>query len=197
MNIIVPLLKDAQIKKEADLFRGQYWGDNIPVDIEKIIEILKIDIVPISGFSALGADALISSDWQSIYVDSGKYMDEKRQKRLRFSFAHEIGHYILHKNIYVRFGICTIKDFYRVVAQIPEKQYGYLEVQANKFASHLLIPREQLNSYKEKLLKEKSDLAGIDFRNIDWETMSGYLANPISDIFDVSQEAAEIALKSI
>ncbi|CAN5399847.1 hypothetical protein BH11PLA2_BH11PLA2_50940 [soil metagenome] len=54
--------------------------------------------------------------------------------RRRFSVAHEIGHYILHRRIMGR---------YRADAKIGDADTtDAMEVEANRFAAELLIPRE-------------------------------------------------------
>jgi len=139
------------------------------------------------------SDALITSNWDSIYVDYDKYSDERYSNRLRFSFAHEIGHFILHRDIYKNFGIKNLKDFYRFIEEFPSDQYGYLESQANKFANHLLIPRERLSEEKARELNIKKDF----LKKIDNKIINTYLAVPIAKIFGVSENAAEIALNDI
>jgi len=196
-NISVPFRDKNYIKNKADLFRQQFWDDSIPVNIEKIIDVkLEINIVPTPMMMTLcDTDALIASDWQSIYVDENKYMDDRYQNRLRFSLAHEIGHFILHKNIYSGFNIKEIRDIYKLYEEIPEKQYEYLETQANKFANYLLVPRERLIIERDKVLKKYN--GAINFKKQDVNTLNSYLANPISCIFGVSTDVIEIALNDI
>jgi Zn-dependent peptidase ImmA (M78 family) len=164
-NINVPFLGKNYIKKKADLFRRQFWDNSIPINIEKIIEFkLKIDIVPTPMMmDRCGADALIASNWQILYIDLEKYMDDN-QNRLRFSLGHEIGHFILHKNIYSSFNIQTVNDFYKFFEEIPKEQYGYLETQANNFANYLLVPRERLVLEKKKIFKENKELIELEIR---------------------------------
>jgi Zn-dependent peptidase ImmA (M78 family) len=139
-------------------------------------------------------DALIISDWNSIYVDYDKYLDNRYKNRLRFSFAHEIGHFILHKNIYNGFRIKNLTNFYKLIKQISQEQYGYFETQANKFANHLLVPRNKLILEKEKTI-EKNKQYGL--KEMDIKTLNLYLAIPISKIFGVSEKVIEIALSDI
>ncbi len=142
-SIKAPYIGNEEIKKKADSFRQRLWDDSIPVDIETIIDIrLKIDVIPSLNLrQRCDSDALISSDWKSIYVDQNEYLDDRYQNRLRFSFAHEIGHFILHKDIHSNFKIASPEDFYRFIEKIPKEQYGFFETQANKFAGYLLVPR--------------------------------------------------------
>ena len=50
-NVVVPYLKNIEIEKRAELFRDKLWSNNLPVDIEYIIDIkLKINVIPVPGF---------------------------------------------------------------------------------------------------------------------------------------------------
>ena len=94
----MPYLDNFSIEKKAEMFRNKFWNNTIPVDIENIIDVkLKIFVVPVPEFlNLVSIDALITSDWKSIYVDRDEYLDERRHNRLRFSLSHEIGHLVLH-----------------------------------------------------------------------------------------------------
>lgn len=198
-NIVIPFLDNATIKNKADVFRSKFWNGSLPIDIERIIDLkLRIDIITVSRLhDYCDTDALISSDWNSIYVDSNKFLDERYQNRLRFSFAHEIGHFVLHKDIYKNFKIKNEKDFYRLIKEIPQSQYGYLETQANKFANYLLIPREKLIKEKKKIENTIEFKKIIKFGKVDQKTINSYISIPLSKIFAVSEDAVEIALNDI
>jgi len=196
-KVSIPFLENPSIKKSADLFRNKYWDDAIPVNIERIIDVkMKIYVIPSPGLHNLcDIDALICSDWKSIIVDHNKYFDGRYQNRLRFSYAHEIGHFILHKEIHKSFKIKSTKDFQKFIKEIPQIQYGYLETQANKFASFLLIPRERLVIEKEKEIKKNKQISNlISSGKLNKKTVNSYLAIPLSKIFGVSEDAMEIAL---
>ena len=190
-DIKIPFVDKEKIKRKADLFREKFWDNSIPVDIEKIIDLkLEIDIIPLPDLG----DAFISSDWKSIYVDRNKYLNGI-QNRLRFSLAHEIGHFILHKEIYSSFKINSFEDFYCFVDEIPNNQYHYLEIQANKFAGLLLVPRDKLMIEKKKELNNFEAASGVSIDSIkDQSLLYSYLAEPISKTFGVSSEVIEIAL---
>jgi hypothetical protein len=195
-EIRVPYINKTAIKQRADDFRKKYWNDTIPVDIEKIIEVeLGINIIPIPELKSLcDIDALISSDWRSIYVDKDCYADERYLNRLRYSLAHEIGHYVLHEDVYNSFGISDFEDFYRFIDNFPADQYGYLETQAHKFAGFLLVPREKVSPIKNEVLKRLNASQEIDFGSIDAELLNNYIAGPIAKSFGVSAEAMGIIL---
>ena len=182
------------------MFRKKFWNNSIPIDIEKIIDItLKLDIVPLPGLTRLcDADALITSNWKFIYVDKEKYLDERYDNRLRFSFAHEIGHFILHKEVYENLNIKSFEDFYKAINQIPQEQYGYIETQANKFANYFLIPRNKLFLERDKIIEgNKTIVQMIKSEKLDNKTIDSYIAISLSKIFYVSESAMEIALNDI
>jgi hypothetical protein len=186
-----PFISESAIVKHVIDFRQKYECGDVPVQIEAIIEQkLDIEIIPIPQLMKMCAvDAIITSDWKKILVDEEKYMDERYENRLRFSLAHEIGHFLLHKDLYATFGISSFSDFYTFRDKIDGQQYGFIEYHANCFASHLLIPTERLREEKEKLLAGKQIPAGIDE-----QMLNGAIAQPLSEVFGVSAEATERAL---
>jgi Zn-dependent peptidase ImmA (M78 family) len=117
-------------------------------------------------------------------------MDDKYQNRLRFSLAHEIGHLVLHKNIYKEFRISTYSDFYTFIEDVPRLEYGHLETQANKFAGYALMPRKMLEKERNKLLS----VLPSDIRNLSLDVINPYLLTPLSCVFGVSEQSIEIAL---
>ena len=69
-----------------------------------------------------------------------------KQNRLRFSVAHEGGHYILHREIAASLSFKSFDDFTRWTRPRGGQKYS-LEQAANEFAGRLLVlvPRlEQL-----------------------------------------------------
>ena len=102
MSLITPKrLRAETIRENAEEFRNKYVNppELIPVPIEEIIEFkLNIDIIPIFGLKQLiDIEGFITSDLKSIYIDNHAYNDDRFLKRVRFTFAHEIGHLILHR----------------------------------------------------------------------------------------------------
>lgn len=188
-----PLILNKEIKRCADEFRKKHWGDIIPVNIEFIIENkIGIDIIPIPGLKdQCNTDAFISSDWQSVYVDNDKYLEDSYYNRLRFSIAHEIGHSVLHKELYESLRIESFEDFRKFIGEAPGIQYSYIETQANKFANYFLVPRNILAVKREIIISQYAEI-----RSIDEAQINSYIATPLSKEFGVSPEAMEIALNS-
>ncbi len=194
-NITVPFIGNHQIKKKADQFRVKFWGEEIPVGIEDIIEIeLKIKIIPIPNLQNFcGIDAQITSDFSAIYADQKSY--ENNTNRFRFSLAHELGHFVLHENFYKDLKIINLNDVFSFVNEINFREYSNLETQANKFSNYFLLPREKLFKIRKQVLNEVSKQH--DISKIDEKTLNSYLAGYISSRFSVSQGAIEIALNDL
>ena len=196
-DVRIPFLSNEKIKEEADLFRKKIWNNCIPIDIEQIIDLkLRLNIIPIPNFlKECNIDTLISSDFKSISVDKNEYEDERLHTRLRFSLAHEIGHFILHKKIYNNFNIKHQSDYYKLYEFLSPKQYSYLEVQASKFANYFLVPRGKLLEERKKQIEKKGNPDW--FRSIDIKTLNSYIAIPLSKIFKVSEDVITIALSDL
>lgn len=194
-NITVPFIGNSYIKNKADEFRLKFWGKDIPVEIEEIVEIkLKIKIIPIPDLmSQCGVDAQITSDFTAIYVDQKNY--ENDTNRFRFSLAHEIGHYVLHEKFYKGLKISNFADVIAFMDEIDAEEYSHLEVQANKFGNYLLLPRKELSIIRNTVLEEIRKKHNI--KNIDEKTLNSYLAGYISPRFMVSSGAIEIALNDL
>ncbi|MDO8786348.1 MAG: ImmA/IrrE family metallo-endopeptidase [Syntrophales bacterium] len=142
--------------KIANDVRDMYWPEGIlPVDTEKIIEFrLKLDIEPKHDlFSTVDMDAYLKMDLTGIVVDYDSYMNERFATRMRFSFAHELGHFFLHKDVFSKFDLVSIEDWKCFILNVPENEYRNFEWQANEFAGRLLVPRAELKIEIGKVLE--------------------------------------------
>ncbi len=86
---------------------------------------------------------------------------DNRINRYRFSLAHELGHRVLHREILAEIEFETAAAWKECVTQVPERQYGFLEYQANTFANALLVPQQQLEPRFEQII-EKIRAAGLE-----------------------------------
>lgn len=90
-------------------------------------------------------------------------------ERQRFTLAHEIGHFLLHKE--------AIGDGIADDALYRSRLSNTLEYEANRFAAELLMPRAAIEK-----LTENTELADDD------------LVEVVSSKFGVSKQAAQIRL---
>jgi hypothetical protein len=138
-----------EIWQKAEDFRKTYCYDlNLPINMEYITEQrLGLNIEPkhyIKEFPSI--DAYLKSDLSGIVVDNAQYMDTKNryERRLRFSLAHEVGHFVLHEDILKHFEIRTPAQYYNFITNRDDKEYKSFEWQANEFAGRLLVPKQEL-----------------------------------------------------
>lgn len=190
-------IKKSEIWAIAEKFRNEFWSENtIPVDIENIVENrLKLNIEPEHNLlNKYDSDAYLRVDLTGIIVDYVRYMEDRFTNRLRFSFAHELGHLFLHKNIYSEFGITDPKTWKNFMRDISEKEYKFFEGQANEFAGRVLVPRDSLINELEKCLTQIKDHGLLNLlSNPDsvLESISPALCKP----FGVSDQVIEIRVR--
>lgn len=124
-----------------------------PVNVEKIAEFLKISVIkrPYKDKGPLSA-MLVRSPGKTIIGINDSHNIQKQ----RFSIAHEIGHFFLHKGE----ELVVDKDFSVNFRHYKTNPKAYLqEKDANYFASSLLIPEKflihDLKSYEIDILSPK------------------------------------------
>jgi hypothetical protein len=145
-------------------FHHVHGGDRFPVDVEKLAlgvhEIFKwsdpitqIKRADIKGFEGMLASNDDKSKWMIAYNSS-----LTSEGRIRFTKAHELGHYILHRQHKNSF-MCSKDD-------MLDWQGANIESDADKFASYLLMPlddfRVQVNAPVDlDLLSHCADRYGV------------------------------------
>ena len=102
---------------------------------------LELDIRPISKLREdVDVDALLLGDFKTLVVDQEHYMNERYANRLRFSIAHELGHYVLHRAVFQHIPRNSGEEWIRFMRDIPEREYSFLEYHAYEFAGRFLVP---------------------------------------------------------
>jgi len=142
-------------------------ADKIPLDLLKFVELdLSLDLVRFDGLAdEFSADAALLGDFSGFYID-GYIFDRidtashSQQNRLRFSLAHELGYYVLHK---VRYESENIADFDSLKEWLNYHSGDKDEIErdANEFAGRLLVPIEVLEPLFEKLAVAFDALHGL------------------------------------
>lgn len=152
---------------------------------------LDLEIRPISRLKEDNdIDALLLGDWKTIVVDEIQYMDKRYSNRLRFSVAHEIGHYALHQRVIQTIPRDSVYAWIEFMRDIPEKEYSFLEYHASEFAGRFLVPGEDLRrEFDQALFLAKQN--GISMDQLQDDVYLQYLANPISRKFEVSASVIE------
>jgi hypothetical protein len=200
-GIKVKFLSYKQIGEIANKVLVKYnYSEIIPVPIEELIDNdLRINTIPISGLTrTFDINAITSSNLKTIIVD--EYLFQSLDKQYRFTLAHELGHIILHQKIYKEIDIGSLDDWKKFINKVDEREYRYLEIQADNFAGHILVPQKNLEYHLKRQLKiwTKSSLAKR-FPNLKPEDSidltAKIIAGKLSPIFDVSPQVVEIRIK--
>jgi hypothetical protein len=179
-DIRAPFLRYEQMRRRADDFLATHHPSRkLPVPIEEIIEFrLRINIVPVPGLrGAFDIDAFISSDCTEITVDQRIY--NHFQNRYRFSLAHEIGHVVLHRDMFGCITFHSIHEWIAFITNLPEEQRQWIEYQAYCFGGLASVPSDQLEIATGEVIRKALE-SEIDIHpsNIAaWEHMVQYLAN--------------------
>jgi len=187
-------LKIEEIRGITDNLRSTYWPENtFPINIEKIIESrIGLDIIP---EPSLKIEAYLRSD-SGIAVDQEQYMDSRYDNRLRFSLAHELGHFILHKEICDNFTFNSEEEYIEFYNNLSEQDYQGFEWQANEFAGSLLVPREVLIQKVELIFNEIHDILRrnnrLDLLETNSEEIFVRQSEKIARFFGVSTRVIEI-----
>jgi len=193
-----PRLNWNLIRQKAEEFRSNFVNpvDRIPVPIIEIVELaLNIEPIPIRGLmERIDIDGFLTKDLKHICVDNDIYMDPRRENRLRFTFAHEVGHLILHEKEIKQTDFRTPEDWIYFHQDFLKEDLGWFESQAKEFGGRLLVPKERLIEEIKKLedkIKEFKSLAGNEKESLI-EAISGVICNKFEVSRDVIQRRIRI-----
>jgi Zn-dependent peptidase ImmA (M78 family) len=169
----------------------------LPVDVFTLAELeLRLDVIPFDDlFAKYESDAAITPDFSGIYVDAEAYiLWEKgpvwKQNRLRFSVAHELGHYVLHREIAATLNFNSFEGFVRWTQSHEGQKYA-LEQAANEFAGRLLVPVERLRQLYDEFSTE------FDAKFPHWrahQVIRYFLAESVAPKFGVNSQVIEVRL---
>lgn len=129
--------------EESKKILTTFGVDAPPVPLTDIVNAYGLNIV-YADFSKLKQGneiaGFIDFDKKKIYVNK----DDSPNRR-RFTIAHELGHYLMHKT-YIK-----NESKYKVLLRRPldDKNYAPEEKEANCFAAYLLVPDELLKKYSD------------------------------------------------
>lgn len=189
----VPWLEYDEIRKKADDFLRVYHpSSELPIPIEEIVEFrLNLDIVPIPGLHAfIETDGFLYGDLSAIAVDDFVY--NNRPARCRFTLAHEVGHFVLHPQIFKSARAKNLSSWKKFVNSLPERVYSRAEYQAYSFAGLILVPSEHLKSELNKELRGvyaaiKGEM-GVDSNKVSSDFIQSVVEDRLAKTFDVSAD---------
>ena len=181
-KIIDQLIKDYNSNQEIN--------DQIPVNI---VEKIKEQNIELNELCYDLHDEVLGE----IKKENGKYKINIQgydfNYRRRFTMAHELGHYKLHKDLLDDEGLddgLSYETMYRKNAKISSNQ----ETQANKYAIEMLVPKELIISIVKELNKIKEIPRIIDENG---EANNLNLIEYLSNRFEVSKIALGFRLNQL
>lgn len=187
-----PYIPPERAWAEADRVRAKYWpSGDLPVEVEDILWAVGLRVEPIHSLREAGdVDALLRGDLITVVVDADEYMDDRMLNRIRFSMAHELGHFILHADLYRGMAHESIDAWIDFVQRVPEDQWGFVELQAYEFAGRLLVPSDRLRA-EISAAAEKAEKAGFIKWDETGDAAREYMSNSIARLFGVSSQVIE------
>jgi len=202
-EIDVPWLEIDDLRRRAeDFLRQKHPGGELPVPVELIVERMGIDIVPVPDFRRLmDLEACTSADLSTIRVD--KYVYEQIDRRYRYTLAHELGHMVLHPQIFaeLREDIHAQDAWIELIRGIPANIQSRLEWQAYTFAGLFLVPTKPLLARYEAVIPgvradvRRAKAKGI--RRTAWaEPAWCNLCELVAEPFNVSSQVIQKRLDS-
>lgn len=143
------IIKDAVDKKFVDA-NGNLKLDDIAASYNIIVSYEDLPSTESGYFKKVGVSCKIG-----INIKHNK-------KRQRFTFAHELGHFFLHKD---KDNDLELRDevFYRI------ENSSSIEFAANEFAARLLMPEDRVKKKIDEGINDLKDLA--DFFEVSQEAM--------------------------
>lgn len=169
----------AEARRAAEWALGQLTTESLPfartpVPVYEIAEALglQVDEASLGGTSSGTLLGTLLIHRQAIVIDTRK----SDPNRLRFTVAHEIGHWLLHRGLYEQRG--EYQPAPGLSADAPDLHGHALETQADEFAANLLMP---LRLIRKKLV----GLEGIGEPSA---------VRQLAETFAVSRRAMEIRL---
>ncbi len=156
-----------QIWGKIEELRVQYEllrENRTPIDVFTFFEVdLGLNAIPFDDLSSkYRVEAAITADFTGIYLDAEQYaLMEKgphwKLNRLRFTVAHELAHYFLHRDLPQPENFASLPDFARWTANYGGKKYD-AEQEANEFAGRLLVPESRLRACFDEFAPEAEKL---------------------------------------
>ncbi|ARU60940.1 hypothetical protein CBW65_07475 [Tumebacillus avium] len=164
------------VEKRAYKLLEELKINQLPIPVEKIAKKLGIEIHEEEFENELSG--VLYRDQNQVVIGVNKLHHEKRK---RFTIAHEIGHFILHKGNPIHID----KEFFVNFRDATSSQATNIEeIEANTFAAALLMPKELV----------KKELANIAVDGIDPFQEETEIISELSRKFRVSHQSLCIRL---
>lgn len=188
-----PFYRKEDIEKEASRIRHQYSSlAKVPIDVLAFAEFdLNLEF-EFASIQHLNQDAFLRPNRTGILFNSLTFKLHSYKPRIRFSAAHELGHFFLHKDVYGQLKFSSIDAWLGFIGEIPTLEYHWMEVHADEFAGQFLMPSKELQEVLQETIDE-AEREGL-FR-LGKEFIFDYCCRAIHTYFEVSFPAMQTRLR--
>lgn len=144
-------MADCERAEKAALEIWEQWGwCSPPIPILEVVESYGLSVREVDLSKYQGLSGALDPSKEMIYLHTGDSPTHKR-----FSIAHELGHWLLHRK-----EIENENSKYTLLFRRPiGGEQDELEKEANCFAANLLVPLHYLRAYRNRL--SHTDLAEL------------------------------------
>jgi hypothetical protein len=189
---VVRYISPAALEQKAQEFLAAHHATpSIPIPIEEIVEFkLHLNIIPFPNLSReFDVDGFLTVASDAIYVDQRQMLNQ--QTRFRFTLAHEVGHWILHRDLYEGANVQDLNGYLCFYASLDESVIDDFEFQARNLAGRILLPEAQfLSAALTSLSKARKMLPS----NASDKLVCGAIARLVAPGFNVHHQVAETRL---
>jgi Zn-dependent peptidase ImmA (M78 family) len=196
--INIPFVPDKRIDEIIDRLNKRDLHSGLSINFEKLCTFLQ-SVYPVSfDFETQLKDNILGKiEFDPVKISVSKSL-KTDLNRWRFTLAHEIGHLILHSTIFKdKLSEKTDNEFSLSFRNfITEMTSRRIELQANIFASHLLLPYDRLSKVISRYFINENIHRGylfLDNQPVN-QRLVFTLLTKISSDFGVSIEVAKIRL---
>jgi hypothetical protein len=223
----VPYLADRHIEEEASLLLAEFGNEHgqvtsPPIPIDDIVDVFLRLTMEIKDLRELfGVGDVHGALWVSkrkVQIDSS--LDPEvfpaKRSRYRFTLAHEAGHWRLHRHLFQGSAnqLSLLPGAERPEYVCRSTDRAPIEIQANKFAAALLMPRDMVKRAWDKQHGNMDPVYVDDLRArhrqslvLEWngareddaedDLLLEDASRPLAEVFEVSPDAMRIRLEGL
>jgi len=166
---------------------------SVPIDIEMVINRLKIDIIPFKNlrndFGAKGMIVRNPSGGTDIVIDEDHWFSDDFY--FQFTLAEELAHLIVHADLYK--DAKSVGDVVRIQQKMSLDEYSMIEQQARNIASYILFPRVSITKYLLDWVEQNHGHKAL-YRLKTKKELSDYIIQDISPKLVTSAQVLSLTL---
>lgn len=191
----VPFKSHEDLEKIISRMYAYDIHDNFCINTEKLCSFIKTYYNASFDFETPLIDVLGKIEFNPLKISVNP---ELKDSRFRFTLCHEIGHLILHGNL-LKEKIDKREDSEYSLSMeynVSDKNTKRMEVQANQFANHLLIPLNNFKLEVQAYFRTNNVNRGrlyLDGQRVN-QQLAGNLINQLAIRYNVSKQSIKIRL---